>query len=202
MKKGDLLNKVYKSNLPSRAKQVMFYLINRANAEGTCFPSVKTIASDCGVTERTIQRTMKILMEEGFVAKEERYRDNGGQTSNLYKLTIDFANNNDEDSGNKDIKKENSIENKEIKSSHENIKSISFDEYNESEEDTLDISEKEDNCFTSISKAKSFIYKRIAGNQQCHPMRHNILDEDNITSETIITINSLCHGGSDNLHPP
>ncbi|EOR25257.1 putative transcriptional regulator [Clostridium sartagoforme AAU1] len=201
MKKGDLLNKVYKSNLPSRAKQVMFYLINRANAEGTCFPSVKTIASDCGVTERTIQRTMKILMEEGFVAKEERYRDNGGQTSNLYKLIIDFENDNDEGSGNKDIKKENLIENKGSKSSHENIKSISFDEYKESEETTLDISEKENNCFANISRAKGFGHKRIVNKQKCHPIRHNIIDEDNITSETI-TINSLCHGVSDNLHPP
>lgn len=46
MKKNELLDQVYRSNLPSRAKQIMFYLINRSNAEGTCFPSVKTIASD------------------------------------------------------------------------------------------------------------------------------------------------------------
>lgn len=201
MKKGDLLNKVYKSNLPSRAKQVMFYLINRANAEGTCFPSVKTIASDCGVSERTIQRTMKILMDEGFVTKEERYRDNGGQTSNLYKLTVDLENDNDEGRENKDIKKENLIENKESKSSHENIESLSFDDYKESEEVSLDISEKENNCFVNISRAKSFRYKRFVGNQKCHPICNNITYEDNTTSETI-TINSLCHGVSDNLHPP
>lgn len=94
MKKGEIIDKVYKSNLPSRAKQVMFYLINRVNAEETCFPSVRTIASDCGVSERTIQRTMKVLIKEGFVIKEERYRDNGGQSSNLYKLKIGFQNGN------------------------------------------------------------------------------------------------------------
>lgn len=47
----------------------MLYLINRANTEGTYFTYVKTIASDCRVSERTIQRTMKILMKEGFVTK-------------------------------------------------------------------------------------------------------------------------------------
>lgn len=46
MKKSDVLDRVYKSDLPSRAKQIMFCLINRANAEGTCFPSNKTIAND------------------------------------------------------------------------------------------------------------------------------------------------------------
>lgn len=71
MKKGEMLDKVYKSNLPSRAKQVIFYLINRANAEGTCFPSVRTIDSDCDVSERTIQKTMKVFIKEVFLIKEE-----------------------------------------------------------------------------------------------------------------------------------
>ncbi|WP_342393803.1 helix-turn-helix domain-containing protein [Clostridium botulinum] len=70
MKKHELLEQVYKSNLPSRAKQVMFYLIRRANGEGTCFTSIKIIASDCGVSTRTIQRTMVILLEAGSVKKD------------------------------------------------------------------------------------------------------------------------------------
>lgn len=40
----------YKSDLASRSKQIMFYLINRANTEETCFLSNKTIASDCGIS--------------------------------------------------------------------------------------------------------------------------------------------------------
>ena len=110
MKKYELLENVYKSNLPSRAKQIMFYLINRANAEGTCFPSVRTIASDCGISERTIQRTMKVLLEEEFVIKENRYRDNGGQSSNLYKLRIEAEKNIDNKSNsNEDKIKENDL---------------------------------------------------------------------------------------------
>ncbi|MCJ8173432.1 helix-turn-helix domain-containing protein [Clostridium botulinum] len=48
----------------------MFYLIRRANGEGTCFTSIKIIASDCGVSTRTIQRTMVILLEAGSVKKD------------------------------------------------------------------------------------------------------------------------------------
>lgn len=86
VKKFELLEEVYKSNLPSRAKQIMFYLINRANSEGTCFPSVKTIVNDCGISTRTVQRTMLILMDAGFIIRDNHFRENGGQRSNLYTL--------------------------------------------------------------------------------------------------------------------
>lgn len=141
-------------------------------------------------------------MDEGFIVKKERYRDNGGQTSNLYKLTIDFENNNDEGTENKNIKKENSIEKKESKSRYKNIETVSFDDYKESEEVSLDILGKENNCFSTISIAKGFMHKRIVSKQKCCPIRHNITNKDNITSKRIITINSLCRGRSDNLHPP
>ena len=136
MKKYEILEKVYKSNLPSRAKQIMFYLINRANAEGTCFPSVRTIASDCGISERTIQRTMKVLLEEGFVIKENRYRDNGGQSSNLYKLQIEPENNIDNQSNSNEVKiKEEKLELEEEKNDNfESIETITFDDYIEANE--------------------------------------------------------------------
>ncbi len=89
MDKAQILNRVYAANLPSRAKTVMFYLINRANKELTCFPAVPTIARETGMSERTVQRSLKELSEVGFVAKTPRYRDNGGQSSNLYKLNVD-----------------------------------------------------------------------------------------------------------------
>ena len=89
MDKGQILNRVYESSLPSRAKTVMFYLVNRSNKELTCFPAVPTIARETGLSERTVQRALKKLVEEGFVEKISRYRENGGQSSNLYKLDIE-----------------------------------------------------------------------------------------------------------------
>jgi DNA-binding transcriptional MocR family regulator len=89
MDKGQVLNRVYESSLPSRAKTVMFYLVNRSNKELICFPAIPTIARETGLNERTVQRALKELVEEGFVEKTPRYRENGGQSSNLYRLDVE-----------------------------------------------------------------------------------------------------------------
>lgn len=89
MDKAKVLNRVYASSLPSRAKTVMFYLVNRSNKELTCFPAIPTIARETGLSERTVQRALKELCEEGYVEKSPRYRENGGQSSNLYILLIE-----------------------------------------------------------------------------------------------------------------
>lgn len=89
MNKGQVLNRVYESRLPSRAKTVMFYLVNRSNKDLTCFPSIPTIARETGLSERTVQRALKELVAGGFLKKTSRYRENGGQSSNLYSLDIE-----------------------------------------------------------------------------------------------------------------
>lgn len=89
MNKGDLMNQVYQSELTKRATLVMFYLINRADKEMTCFPGIKTIARECGISSRTVQRALNDLEEAGFVKKESRYHEQGGQRSNLYVLVLE-----------------------------------------------------------------------------------------------------------------
>lgn len=89
MDKGQVLNRVYESSLPSRAKTIMFYLVNRSNKELTCFPAIPTIARETGLSERTVQRAIKELVEERFIEKSSRYRENGGQSSNLYSLDVE-----------------------------------------------------------------------------------------------------------------
>ena len=65
--KATVLNRVYESNLPSRAKTIMFYLVNRSNKELTCFPAIPTIAKETGLSERAVQRALKELCEEGYI---------------------------------------------------------------------------------------------------------------------------------------
>lgn len=89
MNKGDLMNRVYQSDLTKRATLVMFYLINRADKELTCFPGIKTIARECGISSRTVQRALNDLEEARFVNKESRYHEQGGQRSNLYILVLE-----------------------------------------------------------------------------------------------------------------
>lgn len=94
--KGKMIEAVYRASLTQRATLVVFYLINRANKDMVCFPGIKTIASDCNMSDRTVRRAIDDLTAVGFVKKEARYRENGGQSSNLYTLCFENENQVDE----------------------------------------------------------------------------------------------------------
>ena len=51
------------------------------------WPSKKLLAETLGVSERTIQRTLRRLQEEKLITAEARYLSAGGQTSNRYDLS-------------------------------------------------------------------------------------------------------------------
>jgi hypothetical protein len=51
------------------------------------WPSKKALSERLGVSERTIQRTLAHLKEEGLVKAEARHGAHGGQTSNKYDLS-------------------------------------------------------------------------------------------------------------------
>ena len=70
--------------LSHRAKAVYMYLRDRSDAEGKCWPGVKRIAEDLKLSRRTVQRALSDLERLGYVKRDERFRDNGSRTSNLY----------------------------------------------------------------------------------------------------------------------
>lgn len=88
MNKFEYIKGVFGSDLKSRARLVLQCLIYHANKEGFCFPSIKTIATECGYGLSTIKRALNDLCEAGYIEKTARFdeRKNGGQTSNLYAL--------------------------------------------------------------------------------------------------------------------
>ncbi|QUH31135.1 helix-turn-helix domain-containing protein [Vallitalea guaymasensis] len=86
MNKGEVINLVYKSDLSKRAMLVILYLINRADPNMTCFPSVKRIAQDCSISPRTVQRALNDIIETGFLKRESRFHEKGGQRSNYYTI--------------------------------------------------------------------------------------------------------------------
>lgn len=89
--KGKMIETIYAACLSKRATLVIFYLINRANQELTCFPSVGTIARECNISTRTVQRALNDLEEAGFLERESRFHERGGQKSNLYKISEQVA---------------------------------------------------------------------------------------------------------------
>ena len=72
------------TELPSRAKAVYMYLRDRSDAEGKCWPGIKTIASDMRLSRSTVKRALDDLCKTGLLQKYPRWRENGSLTSNLY----------------------------------------------------------------------------------------------------------------------
>lgn len=75
---------IYAEDIPHRAKTVYMYLKDRANAEGECWPGIKTIAKDLHLSRSTVKRALGDLTRRGFIKKESCYRENGSNSSNLY----------------------------------------------------------------------------------------------------------------------
>ena len=78
---------IYHSDLSHRARAVYMYLKDRADSEGRCWPGIRTIAAELGFSRSTVKRALDELCQAGPLTKESRWRENGGRTSNLYRLS-------------------------------------------------------------------------------------------------------------------
>lgn len=72
---------LYKMDLPHRAISVYIYLADRTNKDGICWPSIPTIAKDLKLSESTTRRALADLRKGGLIRTEQRYRENGGNSS-------------------------------------------------------------------------------------------------------------------------
>lgn len=78
---------IYSSDLSHRARSVYIYLMDRADRDGKCWPAIKTMARELGLSSSTVKRALDDLCKTGLLMKETRWRENGGRTSNLYRLS-------------------------------------------------------------------------------------------------------------------
>ncbi len=74
---------IYSAELPHRAKMVYMYLRDRADLDGKCWPSIRTIARELSLSRSTVKRALRDLEQEGHLRREPRYRENGSCSSNL-----------------------------------------------------------------------------------------------------------------------
>lgn len=70
----------------AEAKAVLIDLADISRSDGLCWASQRTLSEDTEIPRRTLQRKLSLLVEGGWVATEQRTRENGGRTSNLYRL--------------------------------------------------------------------------------------------------------------------
>ncbi|MCQ1530097.1 helix-turn-helix domain-containing protein [Lutispora saccharofermentans] len=75
---------VYTSELSHRARAVYMYLHDRADKDGKCYPAIGTIARELKLSRSTVKRAITDLEQSGRLRKEQRWRENGGKSSNLY----------------------------------------------------------------------------------------------------------------------
>ena len=77
---------VYQSELSHRARVVYMYLKDHADQNGQCWPGIRTIAAELDLSRSTVKRALDDLCRARLIAKENRWRENGSLTSNLYRL--------------------------------------------------------------------------------------------------------------------
>ena len=78
-------NKVSGANVSSSSRTVYRALLHYANRETwSCFPSIKTIAKDTGMSRSTIMRCLNELEKEDLILRINRLREKKGKTSNIY----------------------------------------------------------------------------------------------------------------------
>ena len=86
---GDMQWVLSKSQAKGLEKFVLFLLAYRMNPdnEDKCWPSVKGIAKNCGISEREVVRCIQNLTESGELICERRTDDDGHRLTNCYSLS-------------------------------------------------------------------------------------------------------------------
>lgn len=83
---------IFESGVSPAAKLVLFYLSRVANREGVCFPSVGTIAENCGYSPNTVRKAIAELEQAKLITTEPGFtttsRGRKRCTSNVYHLAV------------------------------------------------------------------------------------------------------------------
>ncbi|WP_073010464.1 helix-turn-helix domain-containing protein [Roseibium suaedae] len=71
--------------LPAKQKLILLSIADRASEDHTCWPSIRRLCDDCGMSRSTVIRAIAALCERGLLSKADRF-DNGKQISSIYHL--------------------------------------------------------------------------------------------------------------------
>lgn len=80
-------NTIFDYGLNTSELSVYFCLIRYAdNRTLTCFPSQKTIATNCHISRITVNKALATLESKGLITSVVQKRENGSLTSKLYRI--------------------------------------------------------------------------------------------------------------------
>ena len=78
-------NRIFDLELKPRDFAVYCCLLRHSDSkDGSCFPSRRVIAKECGMDRKTVDSAIENLSSLGLVKKVQRHREDGTRTSNLY----------------------------------------------------------------------------------------------------------------------
>jgi hypothetical protein len=78
---------IYRSLKPN-AKVVYVAICDYADESGSCYPSRKTLATDTGISVRSVDGAIKELVAAGVIEKQERKKEGGDNFSNVYQIMM------------------------------------------------------------------------------------------------------------------
>ena len=73
-------------------QQLVFIWVwhHKGNETNSSFPSIKKLCEETGISESSVQRTIRELEKKGLFVRNERFLINGRQTSNEYEIVLDY----------------------------------------------------------------------------------------------------------------
>lgn len=83
-------NKEFMRGKPTELQSIHFWLCERSDSEGLCFPSRPKIAEDAGIKSlRTVDKYIDMLVEMGILVKTKRRKKGEAKNkSNLYQIMV------------------------------------------------------------------------------------------------------------------
>lgn len=89
-------------NLTDLEFRIFCLLLSMANADGFCYPSIRTIANCINKSPGAVSKNLNSLIQKDFILKENRFLGKGKKTSNIYVINENYLVPNDK----KNFKKE------------------------------------------------------------------------------------------------
>ena len=77
----------FESSLLNEHEKMVFIALKKfAGDKNQCFPRLKLISDDTGISKRKVQEILQQLKQKNVISIENRFRNDGGNTSNFYTL--------------------------------------------------------------------------------------------------------------------
>jgi len=77
-------------DLPDTVYRTLAVLGIYGDTNGWCWPSTTTIAELRGMSRQAVSKHIRTLEERGYLNVQKRYKEDGGQTSNMYQIRFDY----------------------------------------------------------------------------------------------------------------